>query len=189
MKKNILLSTAIIVCKTIQITVLLIIATLTVFFIHLQINKDYYKGKELQSSTKNYNYSVLSKWKVDQSMEDREVFTLDNIKTVSLYVNYFKYVAILLFVFMAIREFKKIINSVKKVETFGEKNVKSFRRIGIYILLYSLLMSFWSIKFNLGGFKGYGFSVSPFILAIASFILAEIFKEGNQLQQENNLTI
>jgi hypothetical protein len=187
--KNTLLNIALILCKIIRLGLVMGFIGLTTFFIHLQIDKSYYEGRELKFDIKNYNFSTSMKWKIDNAMEDEDVYTIDNIKLSSLYFNYMKFIIVLTFVFIAVKEFQKIIESVKRVETFGVENVKSFRRIGVIVLIYVVLMSYSSIIFNQGGFRGFGFSIYPLILALLAFIMAEIFKEGAFLKQENDLTI
>ncbi len=189
MTKNTLLNIAVVLCEILKLGLVLILIALTAFFIHIQINKDYYKDKELQFSTKDYHYSMTKKWKIDNSMDDKDVYTIDNLKTGSLYFNYLKYIIALVLIFISISEFQKVIKSVKYVETFGIKNVKSFKRIGVCVLVYTIIMSYSSMRFNLGGFSGFGFNLNPLILALAAFIMAEVFKEGNSLKQENDLTI
>ena len=56
-------------------------------------------------------------------------------------------------------------------------------------LLYFLLTFKNSLYFGQGGFSQTSISFTPLLFALISFILAEIFKEGNKLQQENELTI
>ena len=189
MTKNTLLNIAIILSEIIKIGFVFILITLTAFFVHLQIDKDYYNGKELQFNTKEYHYSISKKWKVDNSMDDKDVYTINNLNTGSLYLNYLKYAMALILAFISVREFQKVIKSVKHVETFGVKNVKSFKRIGVCLLVYSIIMSYSSMRFKLGGFSGFGLNVNLLILVLVAFIMAEIFKEGNSLKQENDLTI
>ncbi|MFS4483996.1 DUF2975 domain-containing protein [Hyunsoonleella sp. 2307UL5-6] len=189
MTKNTLLNIAILLCKIFKIGLVVIVIALTIFFVHLQIDKNYYKGKELQFNTKQYNYSISYKLKKDDLMEDKDVYTIDHITTGSLYINYLKYIAVFALVFMALKEFQSVMMSVKRVETFGMQNVKSFRRIGMYLLIYIILISYSSISFELGGFKGFRLSIGPFILVLVAFIMAEVFKEGGLLKQENDLTI
>ena len=56
-------------------------------------------------------------------------------------------------------------------------------------LLYFTLTFKNNLYFGQGGFSQTSISFTPLLFALISFILAEIFKEGNKLQQENELTI
>ena len=94
------------------------------------------------------------------------------------------------------KEFQNIIQSVKRLGSFHLNNIISFRRIGKYSILYFILTLFYfgltfnnSLYFGQGGFSQTSISFTPLLFALISFILAEIFKEGNKLQQENELTV
>ena len=91
--------------------------------------------------------------------------------------------------FLSVKEFQKVLQSVMSIQTFQIINVQSFRRIGIYILVIFLLTSYDYIVFQQGGFSRVHFSFTLLPLMILAFIMAEIFKEGNLLKTENELTI
>jgi hypothetical protein len=69
------------------------------------------------------------------------------------------------------------------------KNVNSFKRIGNFLFLYLLIGSVQWITFQEGSLINFSLSIVPLSLAIFAFLLAEIFKEGNSLKKENDLTI
>ena len=99
--------------------------------------------------------------------------------------------AILLFTVFAFlfKEGTKVINSIDSLDTFRTENVRSFQRIGqLFIALFLIHL--------LG--LGYGgeqfrftmrFEFVYLFCALFSYVLAEIFKEGNRLMEENKLTI
>ncbi|WP_299063400.1 DUF2975 domain-containing protein [uncultured Polaribacter sp.] len=196
MKKNKLLNIAIAACKCIQIFYVLMFIALTALFVHVQISPESYKknhfGQNISSGI-NFGNSIhfgkYKSWKIDSKADDKEVFTLNKLKTSSLYFIYFKLSAILIFIFLAIREFQKIMQSAKNHKTFQENNIKSFRKIGKYIFIIFLLTSFEILEFQQGGKSGIRIEFTSLILMLISFIMAEIFKEGNLLQQEKDLTI
>ncbi|GAA4946708.1 hypothetical protein GCM10023314_19990 [Algibacter agarivorans] len=156
---------------------------------HLQIDRSYYKGREVSFNFSEYSYSVSAKWKINPESADKDVYVLGDIKTGSLYFNYVKYVAVLLVMFLSFKEFQKIMTSVKEVKTFEQDTIRSFRSIGKYIFIYFLLTSYHSMTFKLGGYSGTSISLSPLIFVLLAFIMAEIFKEGRLLKEENDLTI
>jgi hypothetical protein len=78
---------------------------------------------------------------------------------------------------------------VRVIQTFRKANVKSFRKIGKYFLLIFILTSFSIVIFEQGMFYGFSLSFTPLVLMFVAYILAEIFKEGNDLSEENQLTI
>ena len=81
------------------------------------------------------------------------------------------------------------MESVKSLKTFQTNNVISFRKIGKYIFIIFLLTSYTSIQFENGGQSQIQFSFTPLLFMLFAFIMAEIFKEGNKLKVENDLTI
>jgi len=121
--------------------------------------------------------------------EDSEVFTLNKLKYSSLYFNFIKLSIVLLFSFLCVKEFQNVIESVKEINTFQKRNVSSFRRIGKYLLVIFILMSYSSFTFQQGGTSGFYISFTVLILSLLAYIMAEIFKEGNKLLEENILTV
>jgi hypothetical protein len=67
--------------------------------------------------------------------------------------------------------------------------VKLFRQIGIYILLLTILTSYTVLRFENGDQTISYVSLTPVICMLLAFIMAEIFKEGQSLREENDLTI
>jgi len=91
--------------------------------------------------------------------------------------------------FLITREFQNIVGSVKHFNTFKKDNVISFSRIGKYLLLFFLLTSYSVIEFQEGKNTETHISFIPLFFALLAFIMAEIFKEGNILMEENELTV
>lgn len=193
MKKNKLLNIAIMICKCIRILYILIFVLITGVFIHFQISPNSYKKATFNYKTSSFNISKSSGWKVNKEdkviTEDNNVYALEKISTVSLYFIFFQFSATLIFIFLATKEFQKIMESVKNLKTFQSNNVASFRRIGKYIFIIFLLSSFTIIQFQQAGKSEIHLNFTPLLLMLVAFIMAEIFKEGNSLQDENDLTI
>ena len=116
-------------------------------------------------------------------------YTLGKLKTVSLYLNYFKGIIVLVLVYMATNAFEKIMLSVKSLKTFNSSNSRLFRKIGIYIIIVILLTSYSVLRFEDGIQTKMVIDFVPLTYALLAFILAQIFKEGSILKQENELTI
>lgn len=184
MTKNNLLNLALIICKVLQSVYILGFILLTILFIHVQIDGEFYKDKIISIEKKHIGYNTS----VSAESQDEGV-TLDEMSTASLYVNYLKYSALLLLFFMAIKEFQNVIKSVQNRATFQNENFKSFRRIGQYTFIYFLVDSFYTYEFNTIGHRGFTISFTPLILMLVAFIMAEIFKEGSLLLEDKELTI
>lgn len=189
MTKNRLLNIAITLCKFIRLIYIVLFLVLTIGFIHFQINPDAYKDAKYGYNSSGISFNKSTKWKVSGAGDDKDVYTLNNIKITSLYFLYFKLSTVLVLVFLSVKEFQKVVQSVKNIQTFQINNAISFNRIGKYILAIFLLTSYNSIRFQQGGFSGFQVSITPLILMILAFIMSEIFKEGNSLKAENDLTI
>ncbi len=184
MTKNKLLNLAIIICKILQAAYILILLVLTILFIHIQVDRDFYSDKIVTIEKSNLKYS--SSTIIDS---DDKVFTLDQLQTSSLYITYIRYSCLVIFSFLGIGEFKKIMKSVQNLKTFQNDNVDYFRRIARYAFLYFIISSFYSYQFNDVGYSGFVGDITSIIIMIGACIMAEIFKEGNLLLVDNNLTI
>lgn len=189
MTKNKLLNIAITLCKISRIFFIILFVGFTSVFIHLQIDKEFYSATEfhIKMDTSDFNFVTKSKHSTDEDYKD--IFIIDKIKIWSLYGMYLKYVGVLIILFLSVKEFQKIMESVKETKTFRENNVASFRRIGQLIFVYTVLTSFTAISFENGSWRGVSLSFIPPSFILLAFIMAEIFKEGTLLREENDLTI
>ena len=204
MKKNTLLSTAIIICKSLRVFYIIFFLLVTGFFVHFQINPSFYKNPKIKNITinsidlkakkfKDSNLFSFSKsWKRNENgktPEDEKVFVLEKITYTSLYMNFIKFSLVLFFIYLCVTKFQKVLQSVRKTKTFSEENVVSFRKIGKYLLIIFLITCYTSIRFQDGGISGFQPNFTYLILALVDYIIAEIFKEENNIKEENILTI
>ncbi len=198
MTKNKLLNIAIGICKFLKMIYILSFVVITIIFIHIQIDKEAYNNLKINHTDPQTTLSVG----INKSYSDKwenpynEVYVLGKFTTTTIYLIYFKFTCIFALLFLSIKEFQNIIQSVKRLDTFRLNNNISFRKIGKYLILYFVLTLLYftltfknSLYFGQGGFSQTSISFTPLLFALISFILAEIFKEGNKLQQEKDLTI
>jgi hypothetical protein len=198
MTKNKLLNIAIGICKFLKLIYILSFVLTTIIFIHIQIDKEAYNDLKINHTDHHTSFSIG----IDKSYSDKwespynEVYVLGKLTTTTIYLIYFKFTCIFALLFLSIKEFQNIIQSVKRLDTFRLNNILSFRKIGKYLILYFMLTLLFftltfknSLYFGQGGFSQTSISFTPLLFALISFILAEIFKEGNKLQQEKDLTI
>lgn len=83
----------------------------------------------------------------------------------------------------------KVISSLKTLTTFRKENIKAFRKMG-YIFLVLFVINMLSIIQNATGLEmRFSLPLNYLLAVIGCFVLSEIFKEGNKLMEENNLTI
>lgn len=193
MTKNTLLNIAIVICKFLRLFYIVIFLIFTGGFVHYQMSPSSYHDVDVKINTSSLFETGISKsYKIHvdgKVPEDFEVFTLNKLKYTSLYFNFIKLSVVLLFSFLCIKEFQNVIESVKEINTFQEQNVTSFRKIGKYLLVIFVLMSYSSFTFQQGGISGFDISFTLIILSLLAYIMAEIFKEGNNLSEENKLTV
>jgi len=187
MTKSTLLNIAIFICKVSLGFFIILFIGLTTIFVHIQVDKNFYKDKEVQFNVSEFNYASVGKSKTSNA-EDSDVYTIGNILTSSLYFMYIKYSAMLVLFFLSFKEFKKIMLSVKKLSTFKNNNIVSFKRIGSFAFIYFLVSSFYFIQFEDGAYSGFTLSFAPLLIMLLSYIMAEIFKEENLLLKDNELT-
>ena len=195
MTKNTLLNIGINLCRFSRIAYIVAFIGLTGLFVHCQISPSSYESYNINvpSKSTDFNFYYYSTTKItelgSEAPKDEDVFTLDQLRYDSLYFNYIKISLILILSFISIKEFQKVIESVKEIKTFQKRNVSSFRKIGKYAAIIALLTSYSAYTFELGRISSFEISFSLFILSLTMFITSEIFKEGNQLFEDNKFTV
>jgi len=197
MTKNRLLNIAVTICKIIKLMYIAVIILITVAFIYMKTDNNYFEGKNIRFDTPSdnassmipFNYTSTNKWKYNSSINDHDIYNINNITTYSYCVIYLKFMTMLILLHLCIKEYQNIIQSVKSFSTFKQKNILSFKRIGKYLLIYFIVTSYTEIHYNEGGTSTLDFNFTALLLMLTSFIMAEIFKEGSKLQQENDLTV
>jgi len=190
MTRNKILNLAIYGCRAAQALCISLSILLICVFVHFQYEKDFYKKIDIQLKNSSFQYSKLDTWGSSSKMLNIDKnYIIDTISIPSLYLLFMQYSALLILLFLALKEFKKVVLSLENYSTFQMKNVNSFRRIGNFLFLYLLIGSVQWITFQEGSLINFSLSIAPLCLAIFAFLLAEIFKEGNSLKKENDLTI
>lgn len=199
MTKNRLLNIAIGSCKFLKLIYILSFIFTSIIFIHIQIDREAYNDIKINhTGDTSTTFSIGSNKSYTEKYKDpyNDAYVLEKLTTTTIYLIYFKFTCIFILLFLSIKEFQNIIQSVKRLDTFRRNNILSFRQIGKYSILYFILTLLYftltfdnTLYFGQGGFSQTSISFTPLLFALISFILAEIFKEGNKLQQENELTV
>ncbi len=194
MEKNSILNLTIFICGASRFIYVMFGIVLLVFFVHIQVNPDFYDSFYWKESVEdntipNIIHSKIQSYDEVDWTKSPKTHAINSITTFSLYYTFFQLMAILTLFYLSIFEFQKVVESVKNLKTFQERNVKSFRRIGNYFLAVYLLSIYSYVAFADDFTTEIELEfVSIFIILIV-FVLAEIFKEGNKLQEENQLTV
>jgi hypothetical protein len=91
--------------------------------------------------------------------------------------------------YLILRVALSIIQSISNLDTFRHENVSSFRKIGMLFLAW-MVVDIPSLAHSGDSFTlTMQLTFSYAIYALICFILAEIFSEGNNLMEEQKLTI
>jgi hypothetical protein len=191
MKKNSLLNLAILTGKVLLGFNVLVFLLLTYFFVHVQVSPESYVGKKFsvkRTAESGLMYSTTEHWG-DAEPDADNTISINQVTRTSLYFNYIQLTAILALIFIAIKEFLSVIRSVRSVETFRSANAKAFRKIGMWLFFLFLVSSFSTISTEFMSQRTFYFRITPLILMLLSYVMAEIFQEGNELSEENQLTI
>ena len=194
MTKNTLLNIAIVICKFSRILCVVVFLILTGAFVHYQINPSSYENSNFKTNINDsatfFKITSTDKINVDgEVLEDSDVFAFSKLKTSSLYFNYIKLSVVLYLIFLCVKEFQNLIESVKEIKTFQKRNISTFKKIGKYFLILTVLMSYTSYTYKEGNISSFQLLPTPLILALLSYIMSEIFKEGYKLSEENKLTV
>ena len=195
MTKNTLLNTAVWVTRLLKIILVIAAIGITSLFVYAQIEKDTFAEEEIvlkaNPSYLGVSTIVSDVWKDDteDAKYDSKPYTFGKLKTVSLYINYFKIISVAMLLFLILRAFETIMLSVKTLNTFSSRNAKLFRKIGVYIIVVTILISYTVLRFESGSQTIAHLSLTPVIYMLLAFVMAEIFKEGENLRAENDLTI
>lgn len=189
MNKNSLLKTAVFLCKFGKLFLSLIFIAITFLFINFQIDRTAYEDWNIKNPNKSSELQFIRGNSSTYESNSDKIYPLENWSTTSLYFTYLKTAGIIVLIILSIHQFEKVINSVKNLHTFQNLNVYSLRKIGLYcILIFGLnIFSYWDLGTNMA--QTISFNTTPLFIALIAFILAEVFKEGNNFMEENQLTV
>jgi hypothetical protein len=90
---------------------------------------------------------------------------------------------------LVVRESLLVVDSIQSLETFRQRNITSFRKIGqLFIALF--LVNLFHFGMDDGAWE-LTIQFEPIYLlgTLIGYVLAEIFREGNNLMEEQKLTI
>jgi len=188
--RNRLLNVMLFISTSFCILLLLTQLFVTVIFVHWHIDRDFYS---------QFSFTILD-WNAFFKITHTETSVigkaighvptiLSNISRLSFYFLFLQLSAITLLTLAAVREFITVIRSVKQIRTFVSSNIESFRKIGFRLLLVFIFSGFHVMTFGNTALFGIYLHVTPLIMAVLSYTLSEIFKEGNALLEDNKGTI
>ncbi|TRO64458.1 DUF2975 domain-containing protein [Christiangramia sabulilitoris] len=189
MNRNSLLNIANFLCQFFKIIIGVSIIIIAAFFAHFQFERDSYADLKIEEPTNNSIIRFESESIAGKEPLDFQSLRLSDWKTGSLYFTFFKVTMIMTLTYLSLNQFEKVLKSVKDLKTFHQTNVNSLRRIGYYCLLITGLSIFNYWEFGVYAKSSISISLDVLLITLLAFILAEVFKEGNNLLEENQLTI
>jgi hypothetical protein len=187
--KNALLNLATVACTVAKSFMLIFILGISIMFI-IYLNNPSIINKvnliELSESTLSLSTSsfALKIGKLPPAGSEP-----GNLNTITIALFFFQGVAVLGLLYLVFARIQKIISSFQNLKTFTQGNVDSFKRIGRHCLLIFLFSSISYLSHEEGSVMLFKINFAPLLFALASFILAEIFKEGQKLYENEKLTI
>jgi len=164
--------------------VLLTFAAILGFVIYWHINPEYFDNWYLLNPFKPGSASFNF-----QRSNTAVGMTFNDLGSTNVYWMMIRTTLFSAIVLFAQRLILKVLYSVGSTATFYVENIRYFKRLAMTGIVFSLV-SF----FNFGIIDGqWQFFLSipfvPLLFATACYVMAEIFKEGNRLQEDSNSII
>jgi hypothetical protein len=185
MKRNTILQISAVTLKVLRVFTLIgMAASLAALVLHFT-NPQLLAGWQQTENRGNLEFS----YEISVTGENGETITSPQNNTASVLFNFIKAEAVLLLLALVFSRALRVLQSLKSWETFNEKNVEHFRRVGLYFLLIAPLMTFSYSNFSGTSSVSFNFPFSWLCAALSAFVLAEIFKEGQHLAEEQKLTV
>jgi len=204
MNKNLLLYLTLIGSKLVGGLLCLGLALLLSLFVHWHLNPEHYKsvlvmakdGNIAFTDGKPISYNPLPNQgnvhhpdKTNSAYLSNKGFYLNELNAFSIYYTFCQtLLSIILSLFM-VREVIKVLKSVQDRQTFTINNVKSFRRLGYLCLAMLALNDINYLSTNQDSSLSFSLNFTMVAFMLAAFIMAEIFKEGQYLSEQDQLTI
>jgi len=197
MTKNRLLNVAILICKLFKLIYIIVFIIITGIFIHFQVNPSAYKNFDFNDFSIENDTNLKFKYETKSTFtynnekmpEVDEIYKIEKLTGASSFFLYIESALCIFLGFLCLKEFQNVLESVKKINTFQEGNVTSFRKIGKYLSMIFIVSSFSMLNYRNGEIMSFNFTITLPCLIMFSFIMAEIFKEGSMLSEEVNLTV
>ena len=190
MNKNKLLNIMVLTSNFFQIMIILTLTAVTIGIVYWHIDREVYSYIPIQvlGGTASVKFTQVTSAIAGTSIT-KTVATLNNISTSSLYLLYMQLMVVGILILLVLREFTQVIRSVKRIQTFVYQNIRSFKKIGLHLFMVFLLSGVQYSIFNESRLLGVYVHLTPLLLALLSYTLSEVFREGNALLEENSGTI
>lgn len=193
MRRNKLLYLALVVTKVIKALILLGLVLLVILFIHWQFNMDDYKSVQVSVSSGSLSIFESTTGSAepvpDISKTSGKTVYLNDLNSFSVYFTLLQLVASLVLSYFIARQVIRILKSVQESQPFNAGNITSFRRIGYLCLSIAVVNCFRFLIAKQTLSITFSVDYMLLIFMLITFILAEIFSEGQKLYEQDKLTI
>lgn len=190
MDKNKIILIAQGLCRFVQGFLIFMGVLFTVVLVHWHFSPESYALVELPGGSKSGFYGqgfrIIS---VSYKAANPNAVILSQVSAGMLYWLYLRTLVIMTLTFFMFRSVRRILGSIKSLKTFCQDNIIAFQRIGKYALGIFVLTSFnlWIVPGDSD--VNLNLALGPLLVGIFSLVMAEVFKEGNQLIEDRNLMI
>jgi hypothetical protein len=170
-----------------QFLILALIVLLFGFTLTTLIKPDLLADYTIAFSTNSYRFDIA---KCVACEETSNVIKLTSLSTSMLLQIWLKATIYLALLAGIIRQLLKVLNNFHSLKTFYEENIISFRKVGFMCLVIGFITSFNYVSYYNTAqnqnfdFMSFSFPFKAIAFALASFILAEVFKEGKLLLED-----
>ncbi|WP_089319779.1 DUF2975 domain-containing protein [Pontibacter ummariensis] len=199
MKKNKLLNVALQCCHVIRVLLIGFMIAISFAVVHNWLSPEVYdfvkiEGMEREvsmhaSTTTLFEFKVWDHVNKAGEASAPKAILLKDLSLLSFSLLYLQTMGLLTVWLLIVQRIGSVIQSVRELQTFRNRNSSLFRQIGWYCFAAFLLMAFrWADTDN-DSFFGFYLHYMPLVFMLASFILSEIFEEGSRLYEEEQLTI
>jgi hypothetical protein len=177
-------------CRFMQIFLILFALLFTGVLIHWHFSPESYALVVLPGAREGLglglDFRIIS---VSDAESPNNGVLLSQLSVGMLYWLYLRTLLLLSLTFLIFRSVLQILGSIESLKTFRQDNIVAFQKIGKYTLGIFVLTSFniWIVPgdSNLNLTLAFG----PLLIAVFALVMAEVFKEGNRLMEDSNLTI
>lgn len=177
--KNLKLSVAYWMCWFLSLSSFFMSGVLFLSAIFLSFDSDLYNSVELVPLGVKYYF-------VEENMQGTPIADLQPWNFWWLFFQNIVGFAVLGLIFLFSR---RIVHLVQRGKMFSSKQIKWFNGIGIGFLILAAITIFGPDFTEETRRATFSFNVKFIFAALFSFILAEIFQEGNRLNEESKLTV
>ncbi len=193
MKRNKLLYLAHVVTKVIRALILLGLVLLVIVFIHWQFNMDDYKSVQVSVDSGSLSISESKTERAEPTLPisktSGKTVYLNDLNPFSIYFTFLQLVASLVLSYFIAREVIRILKTVQESQPFNAGNITSFRRMGYLCLSIAALNCIRLLIAKQTLSVTFSVDYTLLIFMLITFILAEIFSEGQKLYEQDKLTI